>query len=263
MPPILYTVHESVAVMTLNRPDALNALDPSMIDILLEYSAQAARDKAVRAVIVRGAGGHFMAGGDLKWFMEQTAQPEDKRRACFETLIGRVHDAVLNFRTMEKPVIASVQGAVAGFGLSLMMACDLAIAADSAYFSLAYGRLGLSPDGGATWSLPRQTGYKRAMEIALLGDRFDARQACAWGLVNWVVPAADLEAQTQALAQRLAAGPARAMRHTKALLSRAFDNTLTAQLRAEQDCFADCTIDADFAEGLSAFFGKRPPVFGG
>jgi len=258
---VLYEVCDNVATLTLNRPESLNSVNPAMIDALLAASSLAAGDIAVRAVIVRGAGEHFMAGGDLKWFREQTDLPAQASRARFEELIEGVHASVLNFKRMNKPVIASVHGAVAGFGLSLMLAADLVLASDNAYFTLAYSNIALSPDGGATWSLPRQVGLKQAMEIALLGERFDVSRARELGLVNRVVPHDDLEAETLKLARRLAAGSRTALAHTKALLNQSFDNSIEAQLFAEQQFFVDCATNPDFAEGLTAFFEKRRPVY--
>ncbi len=187
MSSVKYELDGRVAILTLNRPDSLNAVSPEMVDGLLEASARAARDAEARAVIVRGAGKSFMAGGDLRWFREQLALPAGQRQAKFAELIAGVHASILNFKRMEKPVIAAVQGAVAGFGLSLMLAADLALASEESYFTLAYSNIALSPDGGATWSLPRHLGLKRAMEVALLGDRFDAGRAFDLGLVNRVV----------------------------------------------------------------------------
>lgn len=259
---VLYEVSDKVATLTLNRPESLNAVNPAMIDGLLAASSQAAHDPAVRAVVIRGAGQHFMAGGDLKWFREQTALPAATCRAGIEDLIEAVHASVLNFRNMNKPVIAAVHGAVAGFGLSLMMAADLALAAENTYFTLAYSNIALSPDGGATWSLPRQVGLKQAMEIALLGERFDAARALELGLVNRVVALAQLEAETDTLARRLAAGPGAALARTKALLNQSFEHSFATQLRAEQTSFVDCAAHPDFAEGLAGFFEKRRPLYG-
>lgn len=261
MSAVQYEVHQHVATLTLNRPGSLNSVNPAMIEGLLSCSAEAASDRSVRAVILRGAGKHFMAGGDLKWFREQTALPEAERRACFMGLIDGVHAAVLNFKRMNKPVIASVHGAVAGFGLSLMLAADLVLAADDAYFTMAYSNIALSPDGGATWSLPRHVGLKRAMEIALLGERFDAVRAMELGLLNHVYPIDRLPDETTKLAERLANGPALALAHTKALLNQSFDHSLAAQLRLEQLDFADCAASADFVEGLSGFLDKRAPNY--
>lgn len=261
MTAVTYEVQGDIATLTLNRPESLNALNLAMIDDLRATTARAAFDPAVRVVIVRGAGEHFMAGGDLKWFREQLALPPNERQTCFEETIAAVHASILNLKSMKKPVIAAVQGAVAGFGLSLMMAADLALAADTAYFTLAYSNIALSPDGGATWSLPRQVGLKQAMEIALLGDRFDAARARELGLVNRVVPPAELDAETLKLARRLAAGPAEALARTKALLNQSLDNSLETQLVAEQRSFAACGAHPDFSEGLAGFFEKRKPAY--
>jgi len=261
MPAVIYEVQGHIALLTLNRPESLNALNLAMIDDLRAATARAAFDPAVRVVVLRGAGEHFMAGGDLKWFREQLAMPPQERQPRFEALIAAVHDSILNLKGMNKPVIAAVQGAVAGFGLSLMMAADLAVAADNAYFTLAYSNIALSPDGGATWSLPRQVGLKQAMEIALLGDRFDAVRARELGLVNRVVPPAELDAEALKLARRLAAGPAEALARTKALLNRSLDHSLETQLVAEQRSFAACGAHPDFSEGLAAFFEKRKPAY--
>ena len=258
---VLYEVQGDIALLTLNRPESLNALNLAMIDDLRTCTARAAFDPAVRAVIVRGAGEHFMAGGDLKWFREQLALPANARQQLFEETIAAVHASILNLKGMNKPVIAAVQGAVAGFGLSLMIAADLALAADNAYFTLAYSNIALSPDGGATWSLPRQVGLKQAMEIALLGDRFDAARARELGLINRIVPLEDLAAETLKLAQRLAAGPAEALARTKALLNQSLETSLEAQLVAEQRSFAACGAHADFSEGLAAFFERRKAVY--
>jgi len=261
MSAVLYEVCDRVATLTLNRPEALNSVNPAMIDALLEKSSQAASDPQVRAVIVCGAGEHFMAGGDLKWFREQTALSAEDCRQCFTALIEGVHASVLNFKRMDKPVIASVHGAVAGFGLSLMLAADLVLASENSYFTLAYSNIALSPDGGATWSLPRHVGLKQAMEIALLGERFDAARARELGLVNRLVAPEQLAGETLKLARRLASGPAKALAHTKALLNQSFDKSLEAQLLAEQGLFADCAAHPDFAEGLACFFEKRRPDY--
>jgi len=258
---VLYETRGPLAVITLNRPAALNALNLDMIEGMAAASRRAAEDDAVRVVIVRGAGEHFMAGGDLKWFREEIDGRHPDIEAHFQQRIDDVHATTLQIRQMGKPVIAAVQGAVAGFGLSLMMAADFAIAADNAYFTLAYCHIGLSPDGGATWSLPRTIGLRKATELALLGDRFDANSAASLGLVNRVVPLDQLSAEAEALAARLAKGPAAALARTKALLNLSFEHSLAQQLNAEKRAFAACAAEPDFAEGLAAFVEKRKPKF--
>ncbi|MBL8396053.1 MAG: enoyl-CoA hydratase/isomerase family protein [Candidatus Accumulibacter sp.] len=261
MTTVIYELREHVAVLTLNRPESLNALNLAMIDHLRASTERAAFDRQARAVLLQGAGDHFMAGGDIKWFRDQLALPPQERQRRFEQVIADVHGSILALKGMGKPVVAAVQGAVAGFGMSLMMACDMVVAADNAYFTLAYSNIALSPDGGATWSLPRQVGLKQAMEIALLGERFDAARARELGLLNRVVAPERLAGEALALAQRLASGPAAAFARTKALLNRSSETSLETQLQAEQHAFAACGAEADFTEGLAAFFDRRPASY--
>ena len=168
-----------VATLTLNRPDALNVLDEAMVDALIPAAAEVAADPAIRVLVVRGAGKHFMAGGDIRTFARESSRPPDERQRSFQRLVERVHVAVETIARMPQPVVARVQGAVAGFGLSLMNACDLAVASDDAYFAAGYRQIGITPDGGGTWSLPRLVGQRRALGILLLGERFGAADALA------------------------------------------------------------------------------------
>ena len=260
---VLLEIDGAIATVTLNRPEALNSLDLAMTSGLRDVTERLESDAAIRAVLLRGAGEHFMAGGDIKWFHAALDRPDDERRHMFERLLAEVHASVTRLRRMAKPVVASVQGAVAGFGLSLMSACDLAIAADNSYFTLAYCNIGTTPDGGATYALPRQVGVKQAMEIALLGERFDARRALELGLVNRVVPLADLADETRKLVERLAEGPTVVYGRTKRLINESLNRSLAEQLLAEQDSFAASSVTADFAEGVSAFVAKRKPRFSG
>lgn len=263
--PVLLSVDSShaVATITLNRPGVLNALDRELSGALRDAVCQVERDDLVRAVVIQGAGEHFMAGGDIKAFHATLQMSSADRRTYFERFIAEVHDTVTRLRRMEKPVLASVRGAVAGFGLSLMNSCDLAIAADDAYFTMAYRNIGASPDGGGTYGLPRLVGTKRAMEIALLGERFDANKALELGLINRVVPAAELESETLLWAKRLASGPTRALGRTKQLINESLNHGLPEHLLAEQNAFSACSADTDFAEGLQAFLDKRSPTFSG
>ena len=219
-----------ITTITLNRPKALNALDRDLTMGLRDAVFAAEQNRSVRCVVIRG-GEHFMAGGDLKWFDDLVrSRPPAENRIQFEGFVHEVHGLILSVRRMPKPVIAAVSGAAAGFGMSLMMACDLVIAADNAYFSLAYALIGASPDGGSTFALPRIVGAKKAMEIALLGERFDATTAERLGLVNRVVPLAALDQETSKLAARLAAGPTAVYARTKALLNGSLNASLETQL---------------------------------
>jgi len=248
-----------ISTITLNRPKALNALDRNLTLGLRDAVFAAEQDRSVRCLVIRG-GEHFMAGGDLKWFDGLVrSRPPAENRIQFEGFVHEVHALIISLRRMPKPVIAAVSGAAAGFGMSLMMACDLVIAADNAYFNLAYTLIGASPDGGSTFALPRIVGAKKAMEIALLGERFDAATAERLGLVNRVVPLASLDQETTQLAARLAAGPTAVYGRTKALLNGSLNASLESQLQREAEAFAQSAAEPDFAEGIRAFVEKRKP----
>ena len=178
-------------------------------------------------------------------------------------LAAELHHGILALRHAPQPVIAAVHGAVAGAGFSIMLACDLVLAAAGTQFSMAYSRIGTSPDGGATWFLPRLTGYQKAMELMLLADTVDAEAMQRLGVVNHVVAADQLVAETEKLARRLAAGPARAYAETKSLANRAIHTGLAAQLDAEALAFARCAKTQDFVEGITAFTDKRKPLYNG
>ena len=260
---VLTSMADGITTVTLNRPKALNALNRELTLGLRDAVTAAELDQAVRCVVIRG-GEHFMAGGDVKSFHERLAARSGAgTRLEFESLIHEVHTIIISLRRMPKPVVASVSGAAAGFGMSLMMACDLVLAADNAYFTLAYTLIGTSPDGGSTFSLPRIVGSKKAMEIALLSDRFDAATAERLGLVNRVVPAAALETETAKLAARLAAGPTAVYGRTKALLNGSLNTSLESQLQREAEFFARSASEPDFAEGVGAFVEKRKAQFKG
>jgi 2-(1,2-epoxy-1,2-dihydrophenyl)acetyl-CoA isomerase len=188
----------TVATLTLNRPDTLNALDLAMVDALIARTAEVAADDALRVVVVRGAGKHFMAGGDIRTFATHLDEPPAVRRDGFRRMVERLHAAIECLHRMPHPVVGRVHGAVAGFGLSLMNACDLVVASEDAYFASAYRQIALTPDGGGSWSLPRLVGLRKAMEIFLVGERFGAAEALALGIVNKVVPRAELDAATAA-----------------------------------------------------------------
>jgi len=222
-------------------------------------------DKKIRVVILDGSGDHFMAGGDIKSFKTflDKKPKEENLRNHFEEILKIVHDFISHLRAMPQPVIGAVKGAVAGAGVSLMLACDLVLASEDAFFNLAYCHLGTSPDGGSTYALPRTVGLKRAFEMAILGERFDAKVALETGMINRIIPSAQLNKETEKLAIRLAKGAPIALSHTKALLNSSFQRTLDEQLIAEIKSFADCAITQDFSEGVTAFTNKRSAQFAG
>ena len=252
------SVAGGVATIALNRPHVMNAMDGEMMQQLRPVAEAVEKDSAVRAVVLRGEGAAFMAGGDVAVFHRHLAElPE-----LIVTWGREMHAAFLALRRMGKPVLASVHGAVAGAGFSLMCAADLAIAASDTRFTLAYANIGASPDGGSTYFLPRLVGYKKTMELIMLPDRFDAETARQHGLVNWVVPGDKLAEETARIAQRLAAGPTHAYAQAKRLVNQSLD-PMAAQMEQELQAFSRCARGADLKEGVSAFVEKRKPVFKG
>lgn len=256
---VLVSVADGVATLTLNRPQVLNAMDGEMMQQLRPATEALEKNPAVRAVVIRGEGAAFMAGGDVSVFHQHIGElPELIVRWGTE-----MHIAFLALRRMGKPVLASVHGAVAGAGFSLMCAADLAIAAADTRFTLAYTNLGASPDGGSTHFLPRLVGYKKAMELIMLPDRFDAETARSLGLVNWVVPGAELAEQTAKIARRLADGPTGAFAEAKRLVNQSFSTSMEKQMEEELLAFSRCARGADLKEGVGAFVEKRKPAFKG
>jgi len=264
MPDLLIDSTDGVATLTMNRPEARNALSAEMRAGLDDAFHSFESDNAVRCVVLRGAGEHFMAGGDVKSFGGILSDEEPTAiRDLFLHRVHELHTLMFAMRRLRKPIIASVRGAAAGAGVSFAACCDLIIAAEDSFFSLAYSLIGTSPDGGSTYALPRAIGAKRAMEMAFLGERLDAESMARFGLVNFVVPTEDLEAETAKLARRLASGPTRAYGHAKRLIYGSSENQMERQLQMEAEAFADCASSEDFREGVTAFVEKRPAVFRG
>jgi 2-(1,2-epoxy-1,2-dihydrophenyl)acetyl-CoA isomerase len=256
---ILLQVDERIAFVTFNRPDRLNAIDLGMARAFrATVEALASRDD-VRAVVLRGAGAAFVAGGDIKLF----AGDRDQAAATIGELIDHFHAATVGLQRLPAPVVASVHGAAAGGGFSLALAADLRIAADTATFTPAYLRLGTSPDGGGTFFLTRLVGPSKALEIFLLGGTYSAADALGLGLVNRLVPAADLERETAQLAASIARGAMPAVARAKALMIGRDIEALVRQLSAEKQAFLDCVRSPDFEEGVAAFLSKRRPQFTG
>ena len=258
MSEILVQREGALVVLTLNRPERLNALVVSLARELERSIGALTEDPSARCLVLRGAGGNFCAGGDVKEFR---AQLPGAAPLYIRELTLYFHSVVATLRRLRVPVLASVSGVAAGGGFSLAAACDLVIAAESARFAIAYANIGLPPDGGLTALLPRRIGYGRALELALLSPVLSAAEAERLGLVNRVVPDADLEPETMALARRLAQGPTEAFAQTKRLLLRGLD--LERQMEEERGAISACARTQDFAAGLDALLSKRPPKFEG
>jgi len=248
---------DSIATVTLDRPDALNSLTVPLKLALIAVFMDLSRDDAVRAVIVTGAGRAFCAGQDLRERLEPDAVPLDvELRERYNPLIRAIYES-------PKPVVAAVNGVAAGAGASLAFACDLRIAADTARFVLAFGQVGLIPDSGATWTLQRLVGPSKAMELALLPDPLSAEDAERFGLVIRVVPSADLPAEARALALRLASLAPGAVARTKEAMAAAAASTFEEALELEATLQGEAGSHPDHAEGIAAFIEKRPPRFSG
>jgi 2-(1,2-epoxy-1,2-dihydrophenyl)acetyl-CoA isomerase len=254
-----FEILDGLARLTLNRPEAANALDLEMAQELLTAATICESDEGIRAVLLSGSGRMFSAGGDLGYFASEE-EPLSKR---VRELCENLHAAYLKFARMDVPLVAAVNGAAAGAGMSLACVADIALAAESASFCLAYTAAGLTPDGGATYFLPRMIGVRRAAELMLTNRRLSAAEALDWGIVARVVPDDELIAESEKLAYSLVRGPALALGATKKLLFASAVSDLEAQLEAEADVIVAMTDTRDSREGVQAFLEKRKPIFRG
>ena len=256
---IIYEKSERIATVTFNRPDRMNAWTPRMDEELRNAMCDADGDPETRVIIVTGAGRAFCAGQDLG---DRAVAPGGKLDlgASIEEYYAPL---VRSLRALPLPVVCAVNGVAAGAGANLALACDLVLAAHSAVFYEPFCMLGLVPDTGGTWVLPRLVGTARAMGLALLGDKLPAEQAAAWGLIWRALPDAELMPAVEALVARLAKAPTRGLARTKQAIYAAADNTLDDQLEVERDFQRELGNSADYQEGVAAFLAKRPPQFQG
>jgi len=257
---ILYESSEGVATLTLNRPERLNSFTAAMHLEVREALALARDDAEVRVVVLTGAGRGFCAGQDLN---DRAVAPGGPRPDLGESIDMYYGPLVLSLRALPKPVIAAVNGVAAGAGANLALACDVVVAARSASFIQAFCKLGLVPDAGGTYWLPRMLGAPRAMGLALFGDKLPAEQAAQWGLIWKCVDDAELVTSVRAMALQLAVGPTRGYARTKQAMQAAERNTLEQQLELERDLQRELGFGADYLEGVTAFMEKRTPRFTG
>jgi 2-(1,2-epoxy-1,2-dihydrophenyl)acetyl-CoA isomerase len=256
---LLFDVHDHVAHITLNRPEAVNSINQEMGKDLMHAALRCDEDPEIRAVLISGAGKIFSGGGDLKAFSTQG----DQLPYHVKEVTTYLHAAMSRLTRMDAPVVAAVHGAVAGAGMSIAIACDIVIAAETTRFMVAYTRAGLVPDGSLSYFLPRIVGLKRGLELTLTNRMFSAQEALEWGLVTRVVPENELLAQAKALASQLASGPTRAYGLSKRLLHSGWAETLETQMENESQAIANSARTKDAREGITAFLEKRSPRYKG
>ena len=257
---IIFQKRGSVAEIRLNRPKSFNAMSLGLLNDLLSALEACSDDGDIRAVILTGEGRAFCSGGDLAAFKDAV---DTNPAAPIRELVTVLNRVILAVRNMPKPVIAAINGAVGGAGMSLAAACDLRICAASAKFRQAYTGVGLVPDGAWSLLVPLLIGFNKAQELIFLNEAFDAGNALRWGLVHQVVDDGDLEKASLALAERLAQGPTKAFALAKANLNSAMMGILERQLELERAGIVNAASTADYKGGVKAFFEKRPPTFAG
>jgi 2-(1,2-epoxy-1,2-dihydrophenyl)acetyl-CoA isomerase len=248
------SVEDGIAEIRFNRSAALNTINASMAEAFAAAVERVAADRGTRVIVFAGNGRSFMAGGDLRAFYET---PVADRPELSQRIISPMNQALMELESTDILSVSSLHGAVAGAGMSIALMSDFAVASDDATFNFAYTKVAASPDCGGSYALTRLVGQRRALEIALLSDPVSAQQALAWGLVNKIVPVAQLRSASIELARRLARGSRTALGATKRLLRNSLNSTLEAQLDAECKSFAQLSGEADFARALDGFFQRK------
>jgi 2-(1,2-epoxy-1,2-dihydrophenyl)acetyl-CoA isomerase len=260
---ILTACSDGIARITINRPHMRNATSGEMLRAMARFVQTAAENPVIRVLLIAGAGAHFMAGGDIKGFDEVLGRTPQERSADFQRRSDDAAPLWLALERIPKPVVVAVRGFAAGAAISLVAGADLVIASETAAFVLAHVGIGLVADAASTYHLPRAIGVRRAKQMAFLGDRISAAEALSIGLVNWVVPDAELEQRTEQVLSRLTAAPRVSIAQAKQLMNRSLRSTLEEQIAAEGAAVAACGASNDVVEGVSAFLQKRQPVFTG
>lgn len=256
---VRYEIKDAIATITLNRPQAYNALNLALARELFQAALEADEDRAVRCIVITGAGKAFCAGGDVKDF----ADNPDRIGILIKELTTYLHGAVSRLARAQKPVVMAVNGVAAGGGMSFALAGDLVVAAESARFTMAYSRIAASPDGSSSYFLPRMIGLRRALELHYTNRVLTAREALHWGLVTRVLPDAEFAAGVGALARELAEGPTLAFGRAKLLFHQSTQESLETQMELEAQAIAACGHTEDFRNGVSAFARKQPVTFVG
>lgn len=257
---ILFELQDGIARLTLNRPERLNSFNVAMHAEVKHVLQRVADDSSARVLVLTGAGRGFCAGQDLG---DRSVAPGDERVDLGESIEKYYRPLVLALRNLPLPVVAAVNGVAAGAGANIALACDMVVAAKSASFVQAFSKLGLVPDSGGTWFLPRLLGNARAMGLALLGDKLPAEQAAQWGLIWQCVDDSEFESSIDMLARRLADAPTRGLARTKQAIYESWEHTLAQQLDQERDFQRELGRSQDYGEGVAAFTEKRPPRFTG
>lgn len=256
---LLFEKKDNLAEVTFNRPESRNSLNADMAKELHHAMLTCDEDSEIRAVLLKGKGKSFSSGGDLKSFAEHIHELPFH----IKDMVIFLHSAITRMARMDKPVVAAVQGNIAGAGISFMGAVDMVLAAESSTFTAAYTAVGLSPDGSSTYFLPRLVGQRRALEMVLTNRRLSAQEALDWGLVNQVVGDDVLNDEARNLAMRLANGPTKALGAAKRLMRGSLNETLETQMEYEAQSIAEMAATKDFAAGVTAFIKKEPPEFRG